>query len=203
MAIVIKGDNRGIAVEGDLTIEHLDFQFGQGVRSASGIRRNIDEAEVVEEIPVVDGRSKEYPAITKVQTDFFETVFIVKGDVSGQKRNVFDMPVEGIMHFVHDITKEWNPSDKCSVHKWKVLYQFMKRQKYFPIVEKERYADFVRAVVRYCFPETPERYSNNISKSELDDSYSDWSIEDRKLYQSLKKHLSPINLLPQNTVLLP
>lgn len=60
MAIIIKGDNRGIAVDGNLTIQHLDFQFGQGVKSVSGIQQEIPDAEVVEEIPVVDGRVKTY-----------------------------------------------------------------------------------------------------------------------------------------------
>lgn len=56
MSILIKGDNNGIAVDGDLTIEHLDFSFGKGVTGASGIKRtgeasdeNIIDAEVVEE----------------------------------------------------------------------------------------------------------------------------------------------------------
>ena len=60
MAITIQGDNKGIAVDGNLTIEKLDFVFGQGVRSASGLKQDIPEAEVAEaeEIPVVDGREE-------------------------------------------------------------------------------------------------------------------------------------------------
>ena len=39
MAININGSNYGIAVDGNLTIEHVDFGFGAGVQSASGIHR--------------------------------------------------------------------------------------------------------------------------------------------------------------------
>lgn len=39
MAININGNNYGIAVDGNLTIEHVNFGFGGGVQSASGIHR--------------------------------------------------------------------------------------------------------------------------------------------------------------------
>lgn len=41
MAININGSNYGIAVDGNLTIEHVEFGFGTGIRSASGIHREI------------------------------------------------------------------------------------------------------------------------------------------------------------------
>ncbi len=190
MAIIIKGDNKGIAVDGNLTIENLDFQFGQGVRSASGVHRDVVDADVVEEIPVVDGRKKEYPAITDVQTGFFESAFVVKGTVIGQKPTVLEMPVEWIMHTIHDKTEDWNPAEKTSVHKWKLLYETLLRLKYFRKEQKHRYADFVRAVVRYCFPDVAESYSNNISKSYLDEHFADWSNDDKALYNTLKEALT-------------
>lgn len=53
MSILIKGDNNGIAVDGDLTIEHLDFTFGKGVTGASAIKQTIKD-EVVEDAEVVE-----------------------------------------------------------------------------------------------------------------------------------------------------
>lgn len=48
MAVYIKGDNNGIAVGGNLTIEKLDFEFGKGVRSASGVAvGNMEDAEII------------------------------------------------------------------------------------------------------------------------------------------------------------
>lgn len=53
MAIVIKGDNNGIAVEGSLKIEHLEFEFGKGIKSMSGVHdptkqeATFDEAEEI------------------------------------------------------------------------------------------------------------------------------------------------------------
>lgn len=59
MSILIKGDNNGIAVDGDLTIEHLDFTFGKGVTGVSGIKQTIKDevvvdAEVVEDADAID-----------------------------------------------------------------------------------------------------------------------------------------------------
>ena len=39
MAININGNNYGIAVDGNLTIEHVNLGLGGGVQSASGIHR--------------------------------------------------------------------------------------------------------------------------------------------------------------------
>lgn len=150
---------------------------------------DVPDAEEVE-IPVVDDRKKEYPVITDVQTRFFEPAFVIKGEVYGQKPTVLDMPIEWIMHVIHDQTADWNPSESTSVHKWKLLYETLKRLKYFRIEQKHRYADFVRAVVRYCFPNVADSYSNNISKSYLNDKFEDWSHDDKVLYKSLKEALS-------------
>ena len=49
MAIVIKGDNNGIAVEGSLKIEHLDFEFGKGIKSVSGVHVTTKEEETYDE----------------------------------------------------------------------------------------------------------------------------------------------------------
>lgn len=195
MAIIIKGDNRGIAVDGNLTIEHLDFQFGQGVRSASGVRQEvadaeIEDAEIMEEVPVVDGREKAYPEITDVQRNFFEKALVIKGEIFGQRPEVLDMPVEWIMHVIHDETLEWNPADKISVHKWKLLYQTLLRLKYIQIEQKHRYADFVRAVVRYCFPDVTDSYNNNISKSYLSEHFEEWSSDEKALFKTLKEALT-------------
>jgi len=198
MAIIIKGDNRGIAVDGNLTIEHLDFQFGQGVKSASGVRLEITDAEVVDEVPVVDGRVKDYPEITAVQQNFFEKAFVIKGQEYGSfdklrtsaRPTVLDMPVEWIMHVIHDVTEDWNTTEKTSAHKWKLLYKLLLRLKYFRIELKHRYADFVRAVVRYCFPDVADSYGNNLSKSYLDEHFEEWSNDDKALYKTLKEALT-------------
>ncbi|MBQ0057281.1 MAG: hypothetical protein KBT20_06455 [Bacteroidales bacterium] len=193
MAIIIKGDNNGIAVDGNLTIEKLDFVFGQGVRSASGVSRDIPEAEVVEaeEVPVVDGRDEvHYPEITDVNTDFFTDTFFVTSEVIGVPRKRLEVPKVEILHIIYNSTREWNPSDRAS-HKWRVLYEVLRRLTYFTIGEKHRFSAFVEAVVKYCFPnDVPAGYANNISKSKLEEHFEDWSLADKDLYKTLKTALT-------------
>ena len=51
MGIEIKGDNNGIAVEGELKIEKLNIEWGKGIRSVKGVAvSEIEDAVVVEEI---------------------------------------------------------------------------------------------------------------------------------------------------------
>lgn len=193
MAITIQGDNKGIAVDGNLTIEKLDFVFGQGVRSASGVRQDIPEAEVVEaeEIPVVNIIKKEYPDITDDHRNFFEKAFVVTGEVNGKVgKSVLDLPVDELLHRIYDLTTDWNPDSRSSVHKWRLLYELLKRQRYFTILEKHRFDDFVNAVVKYCFPNVKATYNNNISKSTLDEHFTEWTQADKDLYKMLKAALS-------------
>lgn len=193
MAITIQGDNKGIAVDGNLTIEKLDFVFGQGVRSTSGVKQEIPEAEVVEaeEIPVVDGREEHYPEVTDTNTNFFVDTFIVTSDVIGVPRKRLDVPKVEILHIIYNNTREWEPSKRTSVRKWKILYLLLKSMQYFKIVEvKERYGDFVEAVIKYCFPDVPSTYGNNISHCKLPDSFMDWEESDKQLRISLRKALT-------------
>ena len=115
---------------------------------------------------------------------------MIKGEVYGQRPKVLDMPVEGIMHTIHDMTQEWNPAEKTSVRKWKMLYMTLLRLEYFRIQKKQRYADFVKAVVKYCFPEVSDSYSNNISKSSLPEQFKDWTADEKALYNTLKEALT-------------
>lgn len=193
MAITIQGDNRGIAVDGNLTIEKLDFVFGQGVSSASGVHQDIPEAVVVEteEIPVVSIKNQEYPEITDANRNFFEEVFVVTGDVNGKvSRKVLDLPVDELLHRIYNLTADWNPELETSVHKWRLLYELLKRMKYFTILEKEKYGKFVNAVVKYCFPNVKTTYNNNISKSILDEHFVEWTQTDKDLYKTLKNALT-------------
>lgn len=192
MAITIQGDNKGIAVDGNLTIEKLDFVFGQGVRSASGVKQDIPEAEVVEaeEIPVVDGREEHYPEVTDTNTNFFVDTFIVTSDVIGVPRKRLDVPKVEILHIIYNNTREWEPSDRTSVHKWRLLYETLRRLRYFTIGEKHRFGDFVDAVVKYCFPDVQATYANNISKSKLEEHFEDWTQADKDLYKTLKTALT-------------
>lgn len=192
MAITIQGDNKGIAVDGNLTIEKLDFVFGQGVRSASGVRQDIPEAEVAEaeEIPVVDGREEHYPKVTDTNTDFFANTFVVASELIGVPRKRLDVPKVKILHIIYNSTREWAPTNRNSVHKWRVLYEVLKRLKYFTICEKHRFGDFVEAVVKYCFPDVQATYANNISKSKLEEHFEEWTQRDKNLYKTLKTALT-------------
>lgn len=198
MAITIQGDNRGIAVDGNLSIEKLDFLFGQGVRSASGISRETHEAEIMEAevIPVVDDRKELYPKIVEANTRFFKDVFVVTSEVKGVAQRVLNLPKEELLHIIYDITRDWNPTARTSVHKWRVLYEALLRLKFFSIVEKHRFGDFVEAVVRYCFPNVQNTYANNISKSKLGEHFEEWSNNDKELYKDLKAAISAIKTHP-------
>ena len=193
MPVIVHGDNKGIAVDGNLTIKELDFQFGTGVVAARSVKQDVPEVEdavVIEDEKPAGNAKKVYPEVTDVQRNFFESAFTISGDMRGRAPRVVEMPVELIMHTVHDVTEKWNPVNSKSVRKWKILYEVLRRLRYFRIEEKQRYRDFVEAVVRYCFPSVDGSYNNNISKSPLDVSFEYWDLKDKDLYKELKRILT-------------
>lgn len=195
MAISINGSNYGIAVDGNLTIEHVDFGFGGGIQSASGIHQESSEdIETIEaeSVPTVDGRNGTFPEVTQQNTDFFEKAFWVTREINGcVDRQLIDVPATWILHTIYDTTADWNPLDVASVHKWKILYEVLRRQKYFRIETKHCYAKYVKAVVAYCFPDVEgSNYANNISKTKLDEHIENWAAPDKQLYQQLKAALT-------------
>lgn len=50
MAIIIEGENKGICLSGNVAIERVDFQFGEGVKSVSQIRMETTDNEEEKDI---------------------------------------------------------------------------------------------------------------------------------------------------------
>lgn len=202
MAININGNNYGIAVEGDLSIDHLEFSWGKGVESASGIHRPVvEEATLVEE-EAASAPSPSYPPITEAQERFFEKWrWVVIDKMTGkitdkttgnlekteEKRKV-DVKLEQLMHSIFDYTHQydWNPEDTNSVHRWRMLYDLLGQQKFFKEGERKRYRPFVDAVVRYCYPEVRNTYNDNLRQTALPESFHHWAKEDWEEYRRLK-----------------
>ena len=46
MAVIIEGENKGICLNGNVFIKHVEFEPGEGVKSVSGIRPESPDTEV-------------------------------------------------------------------------------------------------------------------------------------------------------------
>ena len=70
MTIIIKGDNNGIAVEGSLKIEHLDFEFGKGIKSVSRVHDTTkEECDYSDAVEIVDEDNVDFDSKLKNVTD--------------------------------------------------------------------------------------------------------------------------------------
>lgn len=204
MSIIIKGDNKGLILDGSVDIDHIEFEPGVGIKNVSGVRRHgftdfvdaeeIQEAEYteVEETSVAEEQTIGYHEITDENRRFFKSRIWVEMDGKPRKAVVF--PVENLLHSIHDLTLDWNPEERTSVHKWKILYEVLLRLHYFDEGERKRYAQFVTSVIKYCFCNVKNTYKNNLSSNKLDSSIASWSEEDTRLYLELKESLEPGNL---------
>ena len=146
--------------------------------------------------------SLSYPPITEAQERFFEKwgwVVIDKmtgkitenttGDLEKtEEKKKVDVKLEELMHSIYDYTHQydWNPEDTSSVHRWRMLYDLLGKQKFFKEGERKRYRSFVDVVVRYCYPEVKNTYNDNLRQTALPESFHDWAKEDWEEYRRLK-----------------
>ena len=143
----------------------------------------------IESTPQEQG--SEYPAISDVNRRLFaDTYYTEESTAIGQRKLKRDVPKDKILHSIFDITKEWNPDVRTSVHKWKMMYVALDRMRYIRQSNRKQYTLFVSAVVAYCFPSVKESYCDNISRTYLDDNYNMWGDEDKQLYKQLRDALT-------------
>lgn len=133
----------------------------------------------------------EYPAISDVNRRLFaDTYFVEMPTTIGKKKQKRDVPKDKLLHSIFDITKEWDPAVRTSVHKWKMMYVTLDRMGYIRQSDRKQYKLFVSAIVAYCFPSVKESYCDNISRTYLDDNYNMWEDEDKQLYKQLRDALT-------------
>ena len=133
----------------------------------------------------------EYPEISDVNRRLFaDTYFVEMPTTIGKKKPKRDVPKDKILHSIFDITKEWDPAVRTSVHKWKMMYVTLDRMGYIRQSDRKQYKLFVSAIVAYCFPSVKESYCDNISRTYLDDNYNMWEDEDKQLYKQLRDALT-------------
>lgn len=193
--------------KGDLAGVKIENMIGKVEAGGIGVKKVIycngkpeeDEEEGMDDAPAeskceaptpVQQTPSVYPeiiAIRELSAFFAESRMSPKAENRSEKVAV---DIRGIMHAIYDATVCWRP--ETSVHRWKVLYEVLRRQKYMQCNARHRYADFVKVVIRYCFAEVTDSFANNISKSPLDDSFERWSSEDKALYLSLKERLEAV-----------
>ena len=133
----------------------------------------------------------EYPPISDVNRQLFaDTYFVEISTTIGKKKQKRDVPKDKLLHSIFDITKEWDPAVRTSVHKWKMMYVTLDRMGYIRQSNRKQYTLFVSAIVAYCFPSVKESYGDNISSTNLDDNYNMWEDEDKQLYKQLRDALT-------------
>lgn len=194
MAVIIKGSNYGLAVDGDVKIENLDLVFGEGVKSASGVSTVRADAEkvVYEEVgkeDVEQDAQMEYPELTSDVLRFFQKKVRSVNGVTGLREE--ELPIETLMHRIYDVMKAYNPEDGGNSEKWWILFKLLNDRRYFLYETRPPYAGFIKVVVRYCFPNVQDSYASALSKAKIDGNKDSWYDSDaRNFYTMLYKTLN-------------
>ena len=143
MAIVIKGDNNGIAVEGSLKIEHIDFEFGKGIKSMSGVSDatkedcTFDEAE-----EIVEGEDVIYDPLSSDKAMAIWKIAQKHHLVDKHNKPLVSQPRAAILALVIsqklDLNPKWTFLEKLwGINNLATLHSKAQERKYYSSVYKE------------------------------------------------------------------
>lgn len=132
-----------------------------------------------------------YPTINEMNRRLFADTYYPEKPLNiGIKKRKCDVPKDKILHSIFDLSKEWNPALRTSVHKWRMMYEMLYKMKLIKSSDRKQYRLFVTSIVAYCFPSVKDTYSDNISKTFIDENLDAWNDEDKQMYKELKKALT-------------
>jgi len=171
-------------------------------------RKSQEEADQPDEADPSSNQDEStvYPEIKNEQQRFFAKTFKSESIKEGKKvKREEPVPVKQILYRIYDLAKDgmevrdvneyaytfnWSPSKYSSAINWAIMYRVLEDLNYFTVSVRPKFAAYLRCVVCYCFPDTPSRYSDSIQNQKIDFSITELQIQDRALYQYLKRELS-------------
>ena len=145
MAIVIKGDNNGIAVEGSLKIEHIDFEFGKGIKSMSGVSDTTKEECTYDEAEeIVEGGDVSYDPLSSDKAMTIWKIAQKHHLVDKQNKPLISQPRAAILALVIaqklDLNPKWTFLEKLwGFNDLATLHSKAQERKYYSSVYKEYY----------------------------------------------------------------
>ena len=143
MAIVIKGDNNGIAVEGSLKIEHLDFEFGKGIKSIAGVSDTAKEECTYDEAEeIVEGGDVSYDPLSSDKAMTIWKIAQKHHLVDKQNKPLISQQRAAILALVIaqklDLNPKWTYLEKLwGFNDLATLHSKAQERKYYPSVYKE------------------------------------------------------------------
>ena len=143
MAIVIKGDNNGIAVEGSLKIEHLDFEFGKGIKSVSGVHVTTKEEETYDEAEeIIEENNASYNPLSSDKAMAIWQKLRNKHLVDKHNKPLLSQPKAAILAVVIsqklDLNPKWTFLEKLwGIEDLATLHSKAKERNYYAALFKE------------------------------------------------------------------
>ena len=143
MAIVIQGDNIGIAVEGSLKIEHLDFEFGKGIKSVSGVHTTTKEEETYDEAEeIIEENNASYDPLSSDKAMAIWQKLRNKHLVDKHNKPLLSQPRAAILAVVIsqklDLNPKWTFLEKLwGIEDLATLHSKAKERNYYAALFKE------------------------------------------------------------------
>lgn len=128
----------------------------------------------------------DYPIASKEQLSYLSN-YITDGNE--RRRLLNDDTKIKLYRRIYDITEEWEITDRYTPRKWRILLEVLCRIGAVKSNDNTKYRDYARYIVKYCIGDTDTSFRKRIAKCSLDESYTNWSNNDKKMYGKIKKDI--------------
>ena len=130
----------------------------------------------------------DYPIASKEQLSYLSN-YITDGNE--RKHLLNDDTKIKLYRRIYDITEEWEITDRYTPRKWRILLEVLCRIGAVKSNDNTKYRDYARYIVKYCIGDAYISFRRRIAKCSLEESYTNWSNNDKKMYGKIKKDIFP------------
>lgn len=182
--------------------DKLEAWLGDYIESkvfiSEDIVRNVTEIRNKYSKQYLDGSDNEVkPYIDEIRHKFFkDKIWVEYKDSNNKRKSYVELPVDKLLHTIYDFTPDWNPENRTSARKWRILYELLNDSSYLVEHNRPLYTKFLNSVVKYRFDNVKDEYADNIRAIVLDSDVEKWRKGDKGLYHQLNKVLGIENLIP-------
>ena len=128
----------------------------------------------------------DYPIASKEQLSYLSN-YITDGNE--RRRLLNDDTKIKLYRKIYDITEEWEITDRYTPRKWRILLEVLCRIGAVKSNDNTKYRDYARYIVKYCIGDAYISFRRRIAKCSLEESYTNWSNNDKKMYGKIKKDI--------------
>ena len=131
-------------------------------------------------------KPEDYPPVSEAQLSYISGRIV---DSDDRIWLLHDETKKKLYRRIYDITEAWEMADRTAPRKWRTLLELLYRSGVVKTNETTKFRDFASNIVGYCIGDVLDSIRKRIGNCFFEDSFINWSKNDKETYGNLKKEL--------------